>query len=367
MVVNELQQKVISLAVSDGGINVSSTSIQSTDRRTEYTRRWRRTVWRAFWRLYAVLTYDLREFIDDYCEAWKLSPEIDREFILFTDNGARLVIPCSSSMDDKALLQHVRVFYNLSRAQGGLFEFLGTKSSLRVDIVTVRAPVKCKFVHMLNHPFLQLVRSHAVGTRVGLPLALGRYGPFSRLVHYFKDPSELAGRTEIMDRLVRKGVLTAPSQQTHGLNIVRSWDPYITSTIVIIPVLFSFFLSIVWALVSTIYYKADINTSTQTGFTIGSYVVTAGALLIALVAFLDSKYVANDGVSSINLSKDESSQLCPSSSSSLDRLYSQTSSQHLSPQPQPTPAGTSAGTPTPISTQAPVSTSLPTDPNGETV
>lgn len=231
----------------------------------------------AFWRLYAVLTYDLREFIHDYCEAWKLSAEINSEFILFIDNGARLAIPCSLSMDDRELLQHVRVFYNLLRAQGGLFEFLGTKSSLRVDIVTVRAPIKYKFVQILNLSCLQLVQSHAVGTRVGLPLALGRYGPFSRLVHYFKDPSGLADRNELMERLVIEGVLTEPGQQTHALNIVRTWDPYVTSMIVVIPVLFSFVLSIAWAFVASAYYRADINTSTQTGFTIGSYVVTAGA------------------------------------------------------------------------------------------
>lgn len=78
-------------------------------------------------------------------------------------------------------------------------------------------------------------------------------------------------------RLINEGALTERTDRKHGLNIVRAWDPYITSAIVIIPVLFSFIISIAWALVASAYYKVDINTSTQTGFTIGSYVVTAGA------------------------------------------------------------------------------------------
>ena len=81
---------------------------------------------------------------------------------------------------------------------------------------------------------------------------------------------------DIVRRLQKDGVLTERDRQTRALNIIRSWDPYVTSIIVIIPVLFSLFISIIWSVVASVYYKADVNASTQTGFTIGSYVVTAG-------------------------------------------------------------------------------------------
>jgi uncharacterized membrane protein YagU involved in acid resistance len=98
-------------------------------------------------------------------------------------------------------------------------------------------------------------------------------------------------------------------QPTHALNIVQSWDPQVASIIVLFPVILSLCIAITWSVVASVYYKADVQASTQTGFTIGSYVVTAGmfeeiahysnrscveltfvgALLIALVAFLDTK------------------------------------------------------------------------------
>lgn len=96
--------------------------------------------WKAFWRVYAVLAPTLDDFINDYCEAWKLRHTIDKEVIIFIDNDHRLAIPCSGTMDDKALVRHIRVFYNLARARVGIFEFFGAKSTLRIDVVKVRLP-----------------------------------------------------------------------------------------------------------------------------------------------------------------------------------------------------------------------------------
>jgi hypothetical protein len=94
--------------------------------------------------------------------------------------------------------------------------------------------------------------------------------------------------TDLRARLQREHVLVpfgyASQQQQQqqqlqcGLNIVRTWDPYATSVIVLIPVIFSLATSITWSVVAIVHYKADIQTSFQTGFTIGSYVVTAGML-----------------------------------------------------------------------------------------
>jgi hypothetical protein len=72
------------------------------------------------------------------------------------------------------------------------------------------------------------------------------------------------------------GVLTISDQKTHALNIVRSWDRHITSIVVLLPVAISLSVSITWSVVASVHFKADVQASTQTGFTIGSYVVTAG-------------------------------------------------------------------------------------------
>jgi hypothetical protein len=76
------------------------------------------------------------------------------------------------------------------------------------------------------------------------------------------------------------GVLTQPSQQTHALNIVRTWDPNVATIMVLLPVALSLSVSVIWSVVVLVCFKADVQASTQTGFTIGGYVVTAGTLLI---------------------------------------------------------------------------------------
>lgn len=75
---------------------------------------------------------------------------------------------------------------------------------------------------------------------------------------------------------MRDQVLTSAGRQTHALNIVRSWDPYVTSIIVLFPVVLSLSVSIVWSVVASVRFNADVQASTQTGFTIGAYIVTAG-------------------------------------------------------------------------------------------
>jgi hypothetical protein len=142
-----------------------------------------------------------------------------------------------------------------------------------------------------------------VGKRLKDPLDLGQDGPYSRQSHYFENPSAIKGDT-IRSRLIDEGVLTPPGQQRHALNI--------TSIVILFPIVLSLIISIVWSVVASTKFKADVQTSTQTGFTIGSYVVTAGislthspqslsewlilagALLVALVGFLDSKVNAMD-------------------------------------------------------------------------
>lgn len=71
--------------------------------------------------------------------------------------------------------------------------------------------------------------------------------------------------------------------------MVNRWNTDGASVVVAIPFVISLAITIVWPTVAVVRYEADLNASVQTGFAVGSYVITAGAILIALVAFLDTQ------------------------------------------------------------------------------
>jgi hypothetical protein len=74
-----------------------------------------------------------------------------------------------------------------------------------------------------------------------------------------------------------------------ALNIVSRWSIGAGTMVVGMPLVTSILLAVVWPAVSVAVFHADVQTSVQTSFTIASYVITAGALLVALVAFLDTQ------------------------------------------------------------------------------
>ena len=65
-------------------------------------------------------------------------------------------------------------------------------------------------------------------------------------------------------------------QQESALNLIRTWDAYLISVIVMLPTGLSVLMSVVWSVVAVLKYGVDVQTSTQTAFTIASYMVTAG-------------------------------------------------------------------------------------------
>jgi hypothetical protein len=99
--------------------------------------------WGVFWHSYFVLADNYDDFIVDYCTAWKIQPGTDSEIVLFMDNGQRLIVPCSMSVEDEELLKHLHVFYDLIRIQNGIFELFGPRSSQRIDVVEVSHPQPC--------------------------------------------------------------------------------------------------------------------------------------------------------------------------------------------------------------------------------
>ena len=95
--------------------------------------------------MYFLCAKDGTELIDDYTAAWSTQLGYDREVFMFIDNGQCLTVPClkvTANVEDKALLEHLRAFYNLARMNLGLFELLGVRSSQKIEVVEV-----CSFEH----------------------------------------------------------------------------------------------------------------------------------------------------------------------------------------------------------------------------
>ncbi|KAL5386725.1 hypothetical protein PMIN02_008412 [Paraphaeosphaeria minitans] len=287
--------KILSWCHVGDGSFASSITLRATSeiilslilRLGSYHEHFNKYTYTIFWTTYFCVAELLETFTMDYCQALREQPETDAEIVLFVDNGYRLQIPCSRGTNDKDLVRLLRMFYELIMARRGVIQIFGFRTSARIDVV-------------------QLQFGAAVGPKIGPPLDLGRHGPYNRQIYFFRDSSPLHG-TEIRDRLLLENVLhdmhtnsqqipstIAPLEQARALNIVRSWNPRSASVTVAIPVFCSFAVAIIWSAVCTLRYGADIQDSVQTGFTIGSYVVTTGAVLIALVAFLDTKYNSSE-------------------------------------------------------------------------
>lgn len=60
------------------------------------------------------------------------------------------------------------------------------------------------------------------------------------------------------------------------------------SIVVLLPTIMSIATVVAWPIIAVLKYEADVQTSVQTGATVGSFIVTAGALLIGLVTLFDA-------------------------------------------------------------------------------
>ncbi|KAI1171571.1 hypothetical protein F4777DRAFT_48217 [Nemania sp. FL0916] len=222
-----------------------------------------------FWTAYFLVAQDTLDFIDNYKLASRLQSNFDQELVLFTDDHHIMKIPCSSRADDKELIGQLRSFYELNLICGGLTKFIGFKRCVKIEIVELFGD--------------------AIGNNTGLCVNLGREMYY--FDRYDKINDILGPDSRVITQyLIDECVITSPSQQQRrALNIVRAWNPQSVKTIGFVPVTLSFIISILWLIIATAVYGADVQTSAQTGFTIGSYVVTAAALIIALVAFLDAQ------------------------------------------------------------------------------
>ncbi|CAK7234905.1 hypothetical protein SBRCBS47491_009107 [Sporothrix bragantina] len=80
--------------------------------------------------------------------------------------------------------------------------------------------------------------------------------------------------------------------EVRALRLVSTWHVNVAG-LAVVATLLSIVLSIVWTAVAVRVYDQDIQTSVQTGFTLGGYLITAEALVIAMVAYSASLYEMN--------------------------------------------------------------------------
>jgi len=206
-----------------------------------------------WWSLYFLLS-EASDFEQNYLEAWSQRPTT---FVHIFVGSDYLHAPLPDDADDADTLKHLRMYYRLIRAQRSLLEIVLPKTLGRVDRVKVDHPV-------------------ALGLKIET-INLGRAG--RRLVSFFETPDKLAGEHRLTETLRADAV-------AEGVEFVRFWDSVLTSVIVVAPLMMSLVFAGVWVGVFVARGK-DLQATMQTAFIVATFMVTAGALIIALFAFLE--------------------------------------------------------------------------------
>jgi hypothetical protein len=278
----------------------------------------------TFWNLYFMFA-NSDNFHLNYMEAWRQKFAAEQQegvtdadsceqakpktgecsVILFRDNTYPLLVPCRWDMSDEQFIRHIRNFHYLQRLEGGFGELFSLKTINFVEVVELE--------HNLASGFHQYY------------LNLARHGSSNRLIRFWIDPVGLKGNA-LVTKLTKDMVVAVPAPPAEqeesmptifsvifanalprvdrhngehekavlgdhkmALNVVTLWNTDAATVVVSIPLVFSLIIGIVWTTVGVIVYDFDVNESVTAGFTLSVYLLTAGAILIALVAFMDSQ------------------------------------------------------------------------------
>lgn len=217
------------------------------------------------------------DFHQDFLEAWqrwlqsKVPPDLPQQepcsFVIFLDNQSMMEVPWFYNIGDRDLLAYLQGLHGLARAEKQVLFKFSLQVLGRIDVAEVTGNM-------------------AVGERIRT-LNLGRTTS-NRQTYLLSHHEHLEGNN-IVTALLDDGVIRVKdSAKTHCLNFTSTWSTEAIGSIVGTPLLLSILSCMVWPIVAVLKYGADVQTSVQTGVTIGGFIVTASALLIALVAFLDT-------------------------------------------------------------------------------
>lgn len=200
-------------------------------------------------------------------------PEI-WSFSLFIDNNTRIEVPCAAELDEKTFVNHLRWLLDLLEVENGLISSFSLLSLGRIEIAKV-----CLFFRLflsacilILNLFGQMTAGVAVGEFVK-DLNLGRDGD-NHNIHLLSHRDGLQGN-EMVQELVSQNLLGRMGvPRNKCLNVVNVWSSGAAAVIVGTPLLISVLCCVVWPAVAVRHYNADVQTSVQTGFSIGSFVIT---------------------------------------------------------------------------------------------
>ncbi|KAL9130929.1 MAG: hypothetical protein Q9175_006901, partial [Cornicularia normoerica] len=217
---------------------------------------------KLWWFIYLLIT-PMAEFRQNYMAAWHQHEGLSIHIFADDEN---MSVPIPAVGTDEAMLARIRSFYQMMLVGQGFPALVFPKQLQRID-----------FVEMGKD-------SLVLGSRLGT-LQLGCYK--GRLVNLFENP-ELGAHTLAVAETIRT------VSENSALEFQRTYDVGAISMVVAVPPLASLIFGIVWVRVYAHKGNADLHVIVATAFTVSSYIVTAGALTLALIAFLDQKRVQND-------------------------------------------------------------------------
>ncbi|KAG7081578.1 pfs domain-containing protein [Colletotrichum scovillei] len=231
------------------------------------------SIWSYFWFTYCLFAIRRRRFSQNYHEAWKLKyPGHFIPVFIGRSDCVRVPLPGPDEpeIDDLQMWKHLSFFYRLYRIEGGFSQVLLPKALIRFEIVEITDDIyKGPLVSVFDVPqrILRLVENE---TPTSVPA-----GHDPR-----RDIRELRRASVYRD--------LAQADSLKGLRFVVGWDTTLISIVVLLPTIISIATAVAWPIVAVLKYEADVQTSVQTGVTVGSFIVTAGALLIGLVTLFDA-------------------------------------------------------------------------------
>ncbi|KAK0250430.1 hypothetical protein LTS09_014434 [Friedmanniomyces endolithicus] len=242
------------------------------------------------WAFYLV-NFPLEAYTQDYIQAWHDTLETRGKVVMINVLIGRnnlcvptLYDPSNLSIgSDQETFTMLRMWYCLMQLRRGFSELILPRRLVRIDQVEVFKPT--------TRPPNEVDSRRLTGSRFSFPYQVRpRLGSDLRPSNWavrgvthvanFEEPSRIHAnqRTQTIE------MLNKPSAE--GLEFVRAWDVGAVSMISLTPLLFSLVFVALWIGVCVGHFGVDVQVATTTAFTAAVFVVTAGALVIALFAFL---------------------------------------------------------------------------------
>lgn len=223
----------------------------------------RRALFPWIWWFICLLISDMNDFRQNYMEAWRQRQE---QSIRISVSDEFLMIPIPQALNDETLLRRLRMFYRMIRVGQGIPGLLLPKKLERIDCVEIS------------------IDTIILGRRIET-LQLERHN--GRLISLFRSPELGRYSSTIVDKI--RGL-----PQETGLEFKQTYNLRVISMVMAAPTLGSVIFAVAW--ISTFVHKAgvELQSLVATAFTVASYIVTTGALIIAFVAFLDQKKAQNE-------------------------------------------------------------------------